>query len=264
LKKDTSPQEYTPDPAVIKDSAEQDVQKDSNVIAQTLGSSTSKSQVVSEKRVNNLIVKVPVVLDELTVRIKVDFTFTLPEPAYEIKTIKKRLKLTQCLLIQDTNVLFIKGFVRKNIDYSNLTSSTTTSFAGNINHFTVDVPFSTTTDVNFSLAKPTPLYYNTSQEFEFFRTQPLPIGFPEKDNLLAGDFSEFNQTTREYFNELPFCELVSSKIVEYDEALDRTRPEGIDLPFEEGQFTQVEEKMVIFITFKLLQNQQVYVPQSTR
>ena len=63
-----------------------------------------------------VVVKIPVVLAELTVRFNVNAFIKLPELALEIKDIKKRLKITQCMLLQPTNILFIKGYVRKNID----------------------------------------------------------------------------------------------------------------------------------------------------
>ncbi|KJS83546.1 MAG: hypothetical protein JM58_12405, partial [Peptococcaceae bacterium BICA1-8] len=88
-----------------------------------------------------VVAKVPVVLAELTLQLNIDSIIDLPEPAYEIKNIKKRVKVTQCLLLQDTNVLFIRGYVRKNIDYSTRTCSNAEGFCGDIRHCTVDVPF---------------------------------------------------------------------------------------------------------------------------
>jgi len=97
-----------------------------------------------------------------------------------------------------------------------------------------------------------------SKEFEYFSSSPLPADFPEKDRLLSGDLSEFNQESFEYFNELPYCELISSTITEFDEFLNREPISGG--PFEERTFTQFNEKMVIVLRFKLLQNQQVFIP----
>ncbi|MEW6065218.1 hypothetical protein P378_10695 [Desulforamulus profundi] len=206
-------------------------------------------------------VKIPVVLAELTVQVNMDSMITLPEPALEIKRIKKRLKVTQCLLLQDTNVLFLKGFVRKNIEYSTRGCSNAEGVCGDIRHCTVDVPFSCSTPVIFNGAMPATLGINTRDEFEFFRRQDLPDReFAEKDFLLSGDFSEFNQVSQEFFNELPFCELISARIVEFDELINRVRPHHSNLPFEEREFKQVEEKMVLFITLKILQNQQVLIP----
>ncbi|EOD01103.1 CsxC family protein [Caldisalinibacter kiritimatiensis] len=209
-----------------------------------------------------VVAKIPVVLSELTVKFHVTANIELPWPALEIKDIKKRLKITQCLLLQDTNVLFIKGFVRKNIDFSTIDCYNSDGVCGKIKHCTVDIPFECTTDVTFNGTNPAPIIETTQSEFEFFKTEELPNGFAEKDKLLSGDLSEFNKISTEYFNELPFCELISSRIVEYDEYLNRT-PIDSDAPFEEKYFDEIEEKMVIFLTLKLLQNRQVLIDPAT-
>ncbi|WP_174520464.1 CsxC family protein [Desulfolucanica intricata] len=203
------------------------------------------------------LVKVPVVLAELTVQFNVDAKISLPEPALEIKQIHKRLKLTQCTLLQNTNKLFIKGFVRKNIEFATPSScSNARGVCGNIRHCTVDIPISCVTRVKFT-APPIPVYYNKKKEFEFLTTNTLPSKFPRKDLLLSGDLSEFNQFSQEYFNELPFCELISSKITEFDEFLNlKHLPHG---PFEENTFKEIEEKMDIELTLKILQLQQVQI-----
>ncbi len=205
-----------------------------------------------------VIAKVPVLLAEFTVKFKVSSVIELPGPALEIKSIKKKVKITQCLLLQNTNVLFIKGFVRKNIDYSTRTSSSSEGVCGDIRHCTVDVPFECTTDVTFNGTQPKPVINNRTNEFQYYKVDELPNEFAEKDKLLSSDLSEFNQTSVEYFNELPYCELIRSRIVEFDEYLNRTQP-NVEIPFEEKEFTEVEEKMVIFLTLKLLQKRQVRV-----
>ena len=58
---------------------------------------------------SGVVARIPVVLAELTVRFNVGAFIRLPEPALEIKDIKKKLKITQCLLLQPTNILFIKN-----------------------------------------------------------------------------------------------------------------------------------------------------------
>ncbi|MBU5440405.1 hypothetical protein KQI42_20645, partial [Tissierella sp. MSJ-40] len=159
--------------------------------------------------------------------------------------------------------LFIKGFVRKNIDFSTRTCSNFEGVCGEIHHCTVDVPFECTTPVTF-FRQPETLRTNSRQEFEFFKEEDLPRkDFAEKDKLMSGDLSEFNQVSEEFFNELPFCELLSSRIVEFDELIDRRRPSGIDLPFEERFFRRIEEKMVIELRLKILQKRQVTIPPTT-
>jgi hypothetical protein len=210
-----------------------------------------------------------VVLAELRVRVHLSSTITLPEPALEIKDIKKRLKITQCLLIPapnaaDQDVLFIEGFVRKNIEFATRTCSNAEGVCGNIRHCTVDVPFKCSTPIQNFCRLPQGPITNSRQEFEYFREQELPRStFAEKDNLMSGDFSEFNQFSEEFFNELPFCELIRSQITEFDEFINRTRPANVALPFEEREFRAIQEKMVIAITLKILQKQQVVVPATS-
>lgn len=199
------------------------------------------------------MVKVPVVLAEKTLQIPVDTVIRFPEPVLEIKDIKKRLKLTQCRLLLPTNKLFIRGFVRKNIQYATPIEQRSGAVRSRLRSMTVDVPFNDVLELK--LNQHPQLFPNFRREFEYFTSTPLPQGFPAKERLLAGDLSEFNQISKEVFNELPFCELISAKIIEMDEALDReSLPGG---PFEEGTFTRMEEKMVIKLKLKVLQNQQV-------
>ena len=214
-------------------------------------------------------VKIPVVLAQLQLQVNLDSIITLPEPALEIKEIKKRVKVTQCLLLQDPftvngpTTLSVKGFIRKNIEYATRLCSNREGVCGDIRHCTVDVPFNCMTPIVFNGSSPASLLTNTIDEFTFFREQPLHgRGFAEKDHLLSSDFSEFNQVSQEFFNELPFCELISARIIEFDEFLNRKRPCGVDLPFEEKEFKQVEEKAVLLLVIKILQNQQVRIPMS--
>ncbi|SHJ35989.1 hypothetical protein SAMN02745975_01905 [Geosporobacter subterraneus DSM 17957] len=211
--------------------------------------------------VTGAVAKIPVVLAELTVQINVNTIISLPEPALEIKDIKKHLKITQCLLLQDTNMLFIKGFIRKNIQYATPKCSNKEGVCGDIKHCTVDAPFSCTTPITFNGIDPLPIIPSETSEFRYFRKQDIKgPDFADKDHLLSSDLSEFNQISTEYFNELPFCELISSRIVEFDEFLNPTHPTKGEFPFEERLFKKIEEKAVIYLTLKILQKRQVAVP----
>ena len=103
---------------------------------------------------------------------------------------------------------------------------------------------------------------NNRKEFDFFVSKPLSTGFPEKDELLTSDLSQFHQESSQHYNELPFCELVSSQIIEWDEAIDR-QPLPTSSPIDEGFFQTIEEKMVIDFTVRVLQNQQIRVSSAT-
>ncbi|GKU80707.1 CsxC family protein [Niallia sp. NCCP-28] len=213
-----------------------------------------------------IITKIPVVLAELTLQVNLDAFIDFPEPVLEIKDVKKHIKLTQCRLLLPTNKLFVKGYVRKNIQYASpskeIDQSTARSVASDLHSFTVDVPFQCVTEIKHFLTAPVLPEVNKRSEFDFLVSKPLPTGFPEKDEFQSSDLSQFHQESTQHYNELPFCELISSKIIEWDEAVDREHlPNGG--PLGEGFFTKIEEKMVVDITLKVLQNQQIRVSSTT-
>lgn len=217
---------------------------------------------------NSVRLKVPVVLVELDVTSNLVANITFPDPVLEIKDIKKRLKIIQSRLIpsfppsnQQRFTLFLRGFVRKNIQYTTPCPSATNeiSVSSELRSFTIDIPFECTTTVAAAdfITMPELPFTNSRSEFDFFRAQNLGPGFPEKDQLLSNDLSQFHQNSSEFFNEIIFAELLQSNITEWDEAVDRTPlPNG---PFEEGYFTKVVEKMVLTFRIKLLQNQQINI-----
>jgi hypothetical protein len=216
--------------------------------------------------IGKIITKVPVVLAELTLQINVDAVIEFPEPVLEIKDIKKHIKLTQCRLLLPTNKLFIKGFVRKNIQYASpskdIAASTKNSVASDIHSLTADIPFQCVTEIKKFITPPVMPQTNNRSEFDFLVSLPLPQGFPEKDELQSNDLSQFHQESTQFYNELPFCELIKSKIIEWDEAINRG-PLPHASPLGEGYFTKVEEKMVLDITIKVLQKQQVRITSTT-
>lgn len=216
--------------------------------------------------IGKLITKVPVVLAELTLQVDIDAKIKFPEPVLEIKDIKKRVFLTQCRLLLPTNKLFVKGFVRKNIQYASpckdIEMHTNKSIASDLHSFTVDIPFQLVTEIKKYLTKPVLPLVNKREEFDFFAPKPLPSGFPEKDELLSSDLSQFHQESSQFYNELPYCELIASKIIEWDEAIDREPLPNVS-PLGEGYFTTIEEKMVVDFKVKVLQNQQLRVTSTT-
>lgn len=205
-----------------------------------------------------VIAKIPVVLAKFSVQLNITAKIKLPEIAIEIKNIQEKLMLTQCMLLQDTNTLFIKGQIRKNIDYSTIEKSPTPEdLCGDIHHCTVNIPFECTTNVKFNGFLPADIVPSTSTEFQYFRRQDLPNNFSEKNKLLSGDLSEFNQTSTEYYNDLPYCELVNSSIIDVNEYLNRRIIRNG--PLKEGVFEEFEEKMAVNIVLRILQNRLVEI-----
>lgn len=210
-----------------------------------------------------VFVKIPVVLAETNITIPTEATITLDQRAMEIKRIKKNVFLNQCRLIpfsQDnrpgTGILFVAGFVRKNIEYATQTcpSGTAVNVCGDIRHCTIEVPFNCTVRVTF-LRRPIFAENTTSSELEFF-TDNLRSCDVCADPVVGRNPCDQNFSFTEFFNEKPFCELVRADITEID--IHRNPTATCQTPTEQ-MFTQITEKMVVNLTLKVLQNQQVRI-----
>ncbi|WP_411168403.1 CsxC family protein [Clostridium sp. MB05] len=210
-----------------------------------------------------VVVKVPVVLAEVNVTIPVEATITLDQVAMEIKRIRKNVFLTQSRLIpfsQDnrpgTGILYIAGFIRKNIEYATQTCRTfgTANVCGDIRHCTVEVPFNFTTRITF-LRPPIFVQNTTPREVEFF-TDKLQGCDACADPVIGRNTCDQSSSFTEFFNEKPFTELVSADITEVDI---NTNPNISCANPTEQMFTRLTEKVVVNLTLKVLQNQQVRV-----
>ena len=208
-------------------------------------------------------VKLPVVLAELNVTIPVEATITLDQEAMEIKRIKKNVFLTQSRVIPfsqdcrpDTGILFIAGFIRKNIEYATKTCSITGSpnICGDIRHCTVEVPFNITTRINF-IREPVFDENTTPSELEFF-TDKLEGCDVCSDPVIGQNPCDKSSFFTEFFNEKPFTELVRADITEVDI---HTNPTSNCQTPTEQVFTKFTEKVVLNLTLKVLQKQQIKI-----
>lgn len=198
---------------------------------------------------SGIIARIPVVLAQLIIPFNLNSIINLPKEALEIKRIKKSLKLTQCTLLQPTSILFVKGFVRKSIEFSTVTSSSNHGIHGDVNHCTVDIPFECSTSVNFFI-QPLDLIENTRKEFQYL----------EQDIKKDGKLSEFNEISEEFFNEAPFCKLLSSKIVDFNECIHCKSESDSSTSDKEKTFIEINEKMVLELKLEVLQNQPIVIP----
>lgn len=226
-----------------------------------------------------LVAKIPVVLAEPKIQVVVEAEIKLDEPALEIKRIKKDLFLTQCRLItiregadgkhgergehekpedgHGFGKLFISGFVRKNIEYATIDGAHSQNgcISGNIRHTTCNVPFECVTPIEF-INPPEKGKGGFTTEFETFSAN-FGSHAPCEHPILGRDPCEQEFEHFERFTEKVFCELESAHIFEADIIKD-----GVASPGEcshEFAFQTFTEKMVIFLTIKLLQNQQVKI-----
>ncbi|WP_407314204.1 CsxC family protein [Desulfosporosinus sp. SB140] len=195
----------------------------------------------------------------VSVSIPAESVFTLPTKALEIKKIRKNLKITQCRFFNfvrqipgmphDTPKLFLGGFVRKDIQYSEAVQQTATTVESVIKDFIVNIPISCVVDLGRTLVIPSNLF-GKQAEYEYSDLTLPPSGFTLKDKLPSSDFEEFNVVNQQFLNLSPNCELIFCRINEMGNALDRIPLRGG--PLDEGIFKTIQEKMIILIQFRLI------------
>ncbi|MCF0146786.1 MAG: hypothetical protein HUJ77_00155 [Clostridium sp.] len=210
-----------------------------------------------------VVVKLPVVLAEVNITIPVEATIKLDKEVLEIKRIRKNVYLTQSRIIpfsQDsefgTGILFVEGFIRKNIEYATKTCSTpnTPNICGYIRHCTVEVPFNFSTRVTFIRQPIFETNFGPS-ELEFFTDKRRGCDACA-DPIIGRNTCDQSFFNVEIFNEKPFTELVRADIAEVDI---HTRPYSTCNAPVEQFFTELTEKVVVNLTLKVLQKQQVNV-----
>lgn len=196
-------------------------------------------------------IKVPIVIAEKTIQIDVEATIKLDRDAMEIKRIRKNIFLTQCRLIPrggftpNTGKLFIKGYVRKNIEYATACCPGKGGISGEIRHTTVKVPFQCVVPITYITP---PTFTNNINPTEIETFSPCNMG---------RDLGQQDFESTEYFNEKVYCELVSCR---FNEADIQCHGDSIDEYYDlETKFDKLTEKLVIHLTFKLLQLQQVRI-----
>ncbi|MBF7150806.1 CsxC family protein [Bacillus toyonensis] len=215
-----------------------------------------------------VVIKTPVVLAEIEVQIVTDSIIKFPEPVLEIKAVRNQLKIAQSFLLLPSDKIFLRGFVRKNIQYETPIGANTKMISSSLRSLTVDIPFSCVTEVKKYLSKP--IYdYNKNMEKEYYRQTTIYEFDQCEDHILhPGDVSQFDEISNEVVNEKIYCELVKGRIIDYNDPLNRQIGKACggyqehqyeNALFEEGTFTALEGKMVIDLKLKVLQQQQIRV-----
>ncbi|MFD0048632.1 CsxC family protein [Actinomycetes bacterium NPDC127524] len=198
-------------------------------------------------------IKVPVVLAEPTIQIPIEATIKLGLPATEIKRVKKNVFLDQVKIVPVppfTRVdgtdfftfgavkLFIAGHIRKNIEFASHECK------GTLHDRIVDIPFTGFTELstaNGTLLNPPIFGINETSESSFLSDV----------NPLNGRLDKFFFQNLVKYNEQPFGELVAANFFELDFSPIEPAPEGT--------FTKLTEKIVLDLTVKVLQIQQLAV-----
>ncbi|PRR78879.1 hypothetical protein CLLI_12180 [Clostridium liquoris] len=231
------------------------------VISETLPiceNSPCKSEVTPRP----VTVKVPVVLTECGITITIQSSLKLEENVLEIKHIRKNVYLNQCKLIPNSEhgkfnngILFLEGFIKKNIEYTTKDYNTKSVLRGKLKHATVKVPFKSTTKITFK----TPPKFKTNithDEVELLETSIKVCDICE-ENIAGENICEKNFKLTEFFNEKVFCELICAEIIESD-ILENPINKDCKSSIEQT-FSNITERVVLLLTIRLLQNQHVEI-----
>ncbi|MDM5188952.1 hypothetical protein QUF99_16995 [Bacillus sp. DX4.1] len=200
------------------------------------------------------LIKIPVVLAERTIQIVVESNISLEPAAVEIKRVLKNVFLTQCKLVPvaftpvaGTNFrrvtrakLFVEGFIRKNIEYA------ADECNGALQDRIANVPFNGFADLTAGDFLTEPLFAASSDTTSHFIN-------PKNGDLPRLDKYFFENTV--FYNEQPYCELISANFFELDFS---PCPTALNEPFD-----TLREKIVLDLTLKVLQIQQVEVGSGT-
>ena len=232
---------------------------------------TSKNQTLTEQipvtpdviAPGPVVVKLPVVLAEVNVTIPVEATITLDREVSEIKRIRKNVFLSESRIIPfsedkcgENGILFVEGFIKKNIEYATKTYSSdgTPNTCGYIRYCTAEVPFNFTTRINF-IREPIFIGNSIPCEVEFF-TDKVKDCDECKDAVIGNSLCEKCSAFTEIFNEKPFAELVKVDIIEIDININET----LNCTAQTEQiFSKVTEKLVLNLTIRILQKQQLRI-----
>jgi hypothetical protein len=206
--------------------------------------------------------KVPVVLAERTIQVVVEADIPLSPAATEIKRVTKNVFLEQVKLVPVRFVrigttdffrvtrakLFVSGFIRKDIEYASSACN------GALQDRIAEVPFSGFTELQEGDFLSSPIIGISEESKAFFLN--------EKNDLSPRLDKYFFQNLVKY-NEQPYGELVGANFYELDFSLIQSTPKTQSSTLRQvtprAQFSTLREKIVMDLTVKVLQVQQMQV-----
>lgn len=92
---------------------------------------------------SNIVSDIPVLIADLVIELYINHLIKLPEKANNIKSVKNKAMIKSYKLIQDQNLLFIKGVISKNIYY-------TSKQYDNLRHYNMNIPFECYTTITLN------------------------------------------------------------------------------------------------------------------
>ena len=188
-----------------------------------------------------LVCNFPVVLCELKLQIDCESEIKFSKPVLNIIDIKSNVNISEYKLILTANKLFISGYIRESIQYTNPSRK--------LKHLTVKIPFECVTKIEFTT--PPIIHENKpTSKYSF-------IDCMQENNNLTEDFSEdLFFSSNHSINEKIFCELLSSEVIQLITKIDVVTLEKVQ---DTAAFQRVKQKTTLDLLLRLHQNQLVGV-----
>lgn len=176
-------------------------------------------------------INVPVVISQFKICLQLENSVRFAEPIVCLKGSKKTIQLKECKLIPGTKKVFIRGIIKKVLEYASARCQSSKGSSGNLRYLTYIVPFECTTEVTY-INEPE-IKANKEQKFI-----PLEYHFVCED--------------KGFYNQNIVCEIVKYKINEL-----MCREDVVPVENIKGQdcFYKMKEKIVLNLHLRLMQNQ---------
>ncbi|WP_432406002.1 hypothetical protein [Wukongibacter sp. M2B1] len=208
---------------------------------------------------SGVITDIPILLSTQIVELCLISLIRLPEKASGINSIENKIIITDCKLLKDSNVLFIKGFVRKSIYYNSSGISEDIAIHDSLKYCLACVPFecSANIELNDSTTLPNTDSISPNQKSSeknsklIFSNRDYELSWTTPHNL--------NKISEEIFNTKNFCELVKSVIVEQCKYIYRKTYSAPSKAIDLTEIIELDDFMSIKLEIQIFKNQEVYI-----
>ena len=206
---------------------------------------------------SGVVSKIPVMLAALKVKINIDSSIEFSEPLFQIKEVINKINVHKCTLMYDTDILFIKGSIKKDIKYYTSTCCTDSGVCGEVQTLTINIPFKCSTLVKYNIMKPEKIIESTLKKFKCVKNHDYLSNYVTENEEIV--YEDINQAIAEYYNEAPYCEIVSSEIVEAERLIESKTSVNNSVE-QELEINAIEWEGTLYVTIWILQNRLVAIP----
>ncbi len=185
------------------------------------------------------IASIPIVISQTKLHINIETKVNLEQPVISIRNCERDVYISHCKLLDLGNKrygkIYMNGYIRENIEYTTEDSVKNQEVHGHLRYITVKIPFDCAARVDYF----TPPTIEVSNRF-------IPVD-------LVGVNRDSGNAYCVNTSEKLYCDLGKVNILEVNITEDQS----------DNSLNTLNEQMMIFITFTLLQNQMVNIPRNT-